>query len=216
MATILCVTDDPTIALLFADTLGRMGHTVTPAACVHDALDAARAHSIDLVLAEYQLPDLDGLELLRILRGHGRDVPFIMLTDREAIEEAVQAIEHGAEDCITKPVRVATIEVAVKNALDRAALRRQNAVLLDEVAALRAVASLARPQVAPTVFAPPSIDPDAVVLPNLDVVEAERILISTALERAEGNKTRAALLLNMSLRTLRHKLNAAQVLATAS
>lgn len=215
MAIILCVTDDPTIASLLTDTIGRQGHSVVGAACVHEALEAARAHSLDLVVAEHGLPDLPGVELLRILHGHGRDVPFIMLTERDSIEQAVEAIESGAEDCITKPVRVATIEIAVKNALDRAALRRQNALLASEVAALRAVATIQRSHGASSVPVAP-IDANAIVLPNLDVVEAERILISTALARAEGNKTRAAGLLNMSLRTLRHKLNAAQVLAKAS
>ena len=48
---------------------------------------------------------------------------------------------------------------------------------------------------------------DGFRLPTLDIAEAERLLIAEALERAEGNRTKAALLLNMSVRTLRHKLN---------
>lgn len=214
MAMILCVADDPALANLLDETIAGLGHTTLRAACVHEALTIAREHSLDLVLADYALPDLSGLVLLRILRDHGRDLPFIVLTDREVVENAVEAIESGAEDCITKPVRVAQIEVAVRNALDRAALRRQNEALSSEAAALRALVST-QAEIASN--APlPLLDESAVVLPSLDIVEAERILIATALERAGGNKTRAAVLLNMSLRTLRHKLNAAQVLATAS
>lgn len=214
MAMILCVADDPAIANLLDDTIAGLGHTALRATCVHEALTVAREHALDLVLAEYALPDLSGLVLLRILRDHGRDVPFIVLTERDVVENAVEAIESGAEDCIPKPVRVAQIEVAIRNALDRAALRRQNEALSSEVAALRALAST-QAEIASN--APlPMPDQSAVVLPSLDIVEAERILIATALERAGGNKTRAAVLLNMSLRTLRHKLNAAQVLANAS
>lgn len=50
-------------------------------------------------------------------------------------------------------------------------------------------------------------DPDGIWLPSLDTVQAEELLIQAALLRAEGNRTKAALLLNMSVRTLRHKLN---------
>lgn len=215
---ILCVADDPAIARLLDDTIAGMGHTAVRAACVHEALAVAREHSLDLVLAEYALPDLSGLVLLRILRDHGRDVPFIVLTDQEAAETALEAIESGAEDCLAKPVRVGQIEISVRKALDRAALRRQNEALSSEVAALRALAAAqpAQPVAARREAPLAMLDGTAVVLPSLDIVEAERILIATALERAGGNKTRAAVLLNMSLRTLRHKLNAAQVLATAS
>ena len=51
-------------------------------------------------------------------------------------------------------------------------------------------------------------DPNAITLPSLDVVAAEALLIEEALQRAGGNRTKAATLLNMSVRTLRHKLNA--------
>ena len=215
MATILCVVDDPTVASSLDQTIGGMGHTVVRAACVHEALGVARERPVELVLAECVLPDLSGLELLTILRDQGRDVAFIMLADAEATDEAAAAIARGADDCLTKPMRSAQIEVAVRNALERSALRRQNEVLRGEVADLREGTRLASRESGGSA-PPPVFGPAAVVLPSLDIVEAERILIATALERANGNKTRAAVLLNMSLRTLRHKLNAGQLLATAS
>lgn len=215
MATILCVADDPATARLLDDTIVAMEHTVVRAACVHEALGVARERAVDLVVAEFGLSDLTGIELLRILRDRGRDVPLILVTEHDAVDNTVQAFEYGAEDCISKPVRLARIEAAVRHALERATLRRQNEALMSEVAALRAVATTTH--AAGAAGAPVrALTPEAVVLPNLDIVEAERILISTALERSAGNKTRAAGLLNMSLRTLRHKLNAAQVLAGAS
>jgi DNA-binding NtrC family response regulator len=58
----------------------------------------------------------------------------------------------------------------------------------------------------PAAAVAPGKDPDAIVLPSLDIAEAERLLIAEALQRAEGNRKRAAALLNMSVRTLRHKL----------
>ncbi len=60
----------------------------------------------------------------------------------------------------------------------------------------------------PATTAAAPADPDGIWLPSLDTVQAETLLIQAALERAEGNRTKAAQLLNMSVRTLRHKLNA--------
>ncbi|MCC7001887.1 MAG: sigma-54-dependent Fis family transcriptional regulator [Gemmatimonadaceae bacterium] len=67
---------------------------------------------------------------------------------------------------------------------------------------------IVRAVVAPLAGAPAvPADPDGIWLPSLDTVLAEELLIQAALQRAEGNRTKAALLLNMSVRTLRHKLN---------
>jgi transcriptional regulator with GAF, ATPase, and Fis domain len=67
-----------------------------------------------------------------------------------------------------------------------------------------------RPVAAPIPGATPvPTDPNGFWLPSLDVVVAEELLIDEALQRAGGNRTKAATLLNMSVRTLRHKLNAA-------
>lgn len=137
MATILYVDDDPTIGLLLEDTLHRAGHHAVGARSVPQALQALSHGDVELIISDFKMPGMTGLELLAHLREEGYDVPLIMVTGYASIEHAVQAIKAGAADYITKPVRPEHLEHAVTKALQVARLRKENDVLRQEVLALR-------------------------------------------------------------------------------
>jgi len=137
MATILYVDDDPTIGLLLEDTLLRAGHRAVGARSVPQALQALSHGEIELIISDFKMPGMTGLELLVHLRDEGYDIPLIMVTGYASIEHAVQAIKAGAADYITKPVRPEQLEYAVTKALQVARLRKENDVLRHEVMALR-------------------------------------------------------------------------------
>ena len=137
MATILYVDDDPTIGLLLEDTLLRAGHQAVGARSVPQALQALSHGDIELIISDFKMPGMTGLELLAHLRDEAYDIPLIMVTGYASIEHAVQAIKAGAADYITKPVRPEQLEHAVTKALQVARLRRENNVLRHEVMALR-------------------------------------------------------------------------------
>ena len=137
MATILYVDDDPTIGLLLEDTLLRAGHKPVGARNVPQALQALARGDIELIISDFKMPGMTGLELLAHVREDGYDIPLIMVTGYASIEHAVQAIKAGAADYITKPVRPEQLEHAVMKALQVAQLRRENDVLRHEVMALR-------------------------------------------------------------------------------
>jgi DNA-binding NtrC family response regulator len=92
---------------------------------------------VDLIISDYRMPGLTGLEFLSLLARDGYDVPLIMLTGYASIEHAVAAIKAGAIDYITKPVDPQQLELAVEQALGVIRLRRENATLRSEVLALR-------------------------------------------------------------------------------
>lgn len=133
MATILCLDDEPAIGLILQDTLERAGHQTVSAHNVPQALQALQAGSIDLIISDYRMPGLTGLEFLALLRQEGYETPLIMLTGYGSIEHAVAAIKAGAIDYITKPVRPEQLELAVKQALEVVRLRRENERLRKEV-----------------------------------------------------------------------------------
>ncbi|HEY4219215.1 MAG TPA: sigma-54 dependent transcriptional regulator [Gemmatimonadaceae bacterium] len=133
MATILCLDDEPAIGLILQDTLERAGHQAVSAHNVPQALQALQAGSIDLIISDYRMPGLTGLEFLALLRQEGHDTPLIMLTGYGSIEHAVAAIKAGAIDYITKPVRPEQLELAVNQALEVVRLRRENERLRKEV-----------------------------------------------------------------------------------
>jgi DNA-binding NtrC family response regulator len=137
MATILYVDDEPAIGLILEDTLERAGHATVGARSVPEALQALGRHPVDLIISDYRMPGLTGLEFLELLQQEGYDIPLIMLTGHATIEHAVAAIKAGAVDYITKPVRPDQLERSVAQALEVVRLRRENDVLRREVMEFR-------------------------------------------------------------------------------
>jgi two-component system response regulator AtoC len=142
MATILYVDDEPAIGLVLQDTLERLGHSAIGATNVPEALAALARGPIDLIISDFRMPGLSGLEFLEMLRADGRDIPLIMLTGYATIEHAVAAIKAGAADYITKPLQVDQLEHAVSQALELTRLKRENQALRHEVMEIRAAREL--------------------------------------------------------------------------
>jgi len=138
MANILYVDDEPAIGLILQDTLERLGHTAIGAKNVPEALGALARGDIDLIISDFRMPGLSGLEFLQMLREDGRDIPLIMLTGYATIEHAVASIKAGAADYITKPLQTDQLEHAVTQALELTRLKRENQSLRDEVMEIRA------------------------------------------------------------------------------
>ncbi len=137
MATILYVDDELAVGMILEDTLERAGHTAIGARSVPQALQALQKGSVDLIISDYRMPGLSGLEFLQLLQQEGYDVPLIMLTGHATIEHAVASIKAGAIDYITKPVQAENLELAVNQALEFVRLRRENESLRRQVMEFR-------------------------------------------------------------------------------
>jgi DNA-binding NtrC family response regulator len=137
MATILCVDDDPSVCSALEGTLKRAGHTPVVSSGVPEALREMARGGIDLIVSDYQMPGLTGIEFLTLLASEGYDVPLIMLTGYASIDHAVAAIKAGAIDYLQKPFEREQLELAVAQALAYARLRRENEVLRREVTEYR-------------------------------------------------------------------------------
>ncbi|HET7275504.1 MAG TPA: sigma-54 dependent transcriptional regulator [Longimicrobiaceae bacterium] len=137
MATILHVDDEPSVGLILQDTLERAGHEAVGAHSVPEALQLLAQDEVDLIISDYRMPGLTGLEFLSLLGREGYDIPLIMLTGYASIEHAVAAIKAGAIDYITKPIRPEQLKLAVDQALEFVRLRRENEALRREVMEFR-------------------------------------------------------------------------------
>ncbi|AHG87712.1 sigma-54 factor interaction domain-containing protein [Gemmatirosa kalamazoonensis] len=137
MATILYVDDEPAVGLIVEETLRRAGHETLGARHVPEALHLLERNAVDLIVSDYRMPGITGLEFLSMLQREGYDVPVIMLTGYASIEHAVASIKAGAIDYITKPVRPQQLELAVDQALEYVRLRRENETLKREVMEIR-------------------------------------------------------------------------------
>jgi DNA-binding NtrC family response regulator len=137
MATILHVDDEPSIGLILQDTLERAGHQAVGARSVPEALQLLMREEVDLIISDYRMPGLTGLEFLTLLSRDGYDIPLIMLTGYASIEHAVASIKAGAIDYITKPIRPEQLNLAVDQALEVVRLRKENEALRREVMEFR-------------------------------------------------------------------------------
>lgn len=137
MATILYVDDEPSVGLILEDTLRRAGHDAVGARNVPEALQALARGKVDLIISDYRMPGLTGLEFLSLIRREGYEVPLIMLTGYASIEHAVASIKAGAVDYITKPVRPQQLQLAVDQALRLVQLKNENDTLRREVMEFR-------------------------------------------------------------------------------
>jgi DNA-binding NtrC family response regulator len=189
MATILCVDADPLTGETVGRTLARAGHTAISAGAVPAALEALRRGGVDLILSDERVAGRSGLDLLALLKREGFDLPVIVTTGDGSIEHAVAAMKAGALDYVAKPMASEQVELAVGRALDVVRRRDSNGASHHAVDPLRGE------------------DGPRVLLRSLNVQEAERVLIRHALDAAGQNRTRAAELLGISVRTLRNKLN---------
>jgi DNA-binding NtrC family response regulator len=138
MATILYVDDEPSVGSIIEDTLERAGHRAVGARSVPEAMDILARGGIDLIVSDYRMPGVTGLEFLSILQREGIDIPVIMLTGYASVEHAVASLKAGAVDYITKPLRPAQFELAIDQALELVRLRRENERLRREVMEFRA------------------------------------------------------------------------------
>lgn len=102
MTTVLIVDDEPQILRALQINLHAHGYTVVPAANGTAALQAAQTQSVDVVVLDLGLPDMDGLEVIAGLRGW-TDVPIIVLSARHGSHDKVEALDAGADDYVTKP-----------------------------------------------------------------------------------------------------------------
>jgi DNA-binding NtrC family response regulator len=137
VATILGVDDEPGVRSLLRKSVERLGHEFVEAPHAAAAMHVLAHRHVDLVVSDYRMPGIDGLELLQMARTEGMTVPFIMLTGHASIEHAVAAIRAGAIDYLAKPFRSQQVELAITAGLDVSRLRRENAELRTEVTALR-------------------------------------------------------------------------------
>jgi DNA-binding NtrC family response regulator len=121
---ILVVDDSPDTLEVLRRTLGGLGYAVLTAANVAEALPILDSNAVDLVVTDYRMPGIDGMELTRHIRENRRDTEVVMITGYGSINNAIAAMKSGAAEYLAKPFTEEELTTAVRRALEKLARRR--------------------------------------------------------------------------------------------
>lgn len=116
---ILVADDDPIFRALIQAKLSKFNCTLLEAADGAEAWNHTRSNTLDLAIVDYDMPGLDGIGLIRCLRGHKatRHIPIIMCTSRQDMAAMHEAIQAGASSFLTKPVQWTMFETHIGHLL---------------------------------------------------------------------------------------------------
>jgi DNA-binding NtrC family response regulator len=126
-ATILIADDEPNLRKVLGMVLEAEGYEVTIAESGRDALKKCKdIHRLDLLVADYLMPDKNGLEVLEGVRKHHPNVRCVVISGHATVRSAVEAMRMGASDFLTKPFDVDQVKEAVARALKTEPTARPN------------------------------------------------------------------------------------------
>ena len=123
---ILVVDDQPQIRRVLKVALSAEGYFVADARTAEEAMEALREDRFDLVLLDYNLPGISGLQACREIRATS-DVAIVMLTVRDSEQDKVAALDAGADDYITKPFNTPELLARIRAALRRIPVTAESA-----------------------------------------------------------------------------------------
>ncbi|MDB2553328.1 response regulator [Gammaproteobacteria bacterium] len=172
---LLLVEDDKPLASSLKQALSSSGYAVNHAESGEFALSAIRSERPDLVVMDLGLPDIDGITVLRRLRKFDLELPVLLLTARDSIEDKVAGLDSGADDYLAKPFEMSELLARL-----RVLERRINSVKSAEIVIGNVTFDAAKHSV--TLNGEP-----------LELARREYMLLKTLLENAGRVQTRASL-----------------------
>jgi len=141
---LLLVEDDARIARFVAKGLREQAYAVDVAASGDQALYEAEVNSYDLVILDVMIPGKDGLAVCRELRKAGQRMPILMLTARDAVEDRIAGLDHGADDYLTKPFEFRELLARLRALLRRSGELRPAKITIGDLVLDTAAQSAAR------------------------------------------------------------------------
>jgi two-component system OmpR family response regulator len=116
---VLLVEDDRMVGAAVAQALKDAAYAVDWVTDGKTAIEAAEVEAYDVALLDLGLPETDGLEILRRLRGQGRKLPVIIVTARDALDDRIDGLDLGADDYLVKPFEMRELLARMRAVLRR-------------------------------------------------------------------------------------------------
>ena len=134
---VLVIDDEENMRHMLQASLKREGFSVMSAANGLEGLQCLQETSVQLVLCDMKMPNMDGLEFLKKAKSYNADLTVIMMSAFATVDTAVKAMRAGAYDVITKPFRIEEVLCVMQKALERAQLREENTTLKTQIEELK-------------------------------------------------------------------------------
>ncbi len=116
---VLLVDDEEEFIQTLSERMQARGLTVSTATSGEKAIEIAEEKNFDAIILDLQMPGLNGIETLKLMREKNPDAQIILLTGHATVEKSVEAVKHGAVDFLEKPAEINKLMEIIKEASDR-------------------------------------------------------------------------------------------------
>ncbi len=127
--SILIIDDEKSQRDILSGYLKKKGYTIFIAISGEDGIKIAKENLIDIILSDFKMPDMTGIEVLEVVKKMNPEISFIMITAFGTVENAVRAMRLGADDYISKPVDLDELDILIDKIIGHKDLKSENEML---------------------------------------------------------------------------------------
>lgn len=198
---ILVVDDDPLICELLEQFLNGLGYQVSTAEDGRKGLFLYKAQPFDLVLTDVRMPGLSGLQLLQAVKGLTPRIPVVLISGYSETETVVAALKFGAENFLTKPLKMATLAKVVSQSLNLAGITPPEELHLNNISQTTRIQAPSRAELISEIVNQIALSAVAVGFATRDLGNNIKLALSEAITNAmeHGNGWDPAKLVTVSV-----------------
>ncbi|MCL5278133.1 MAG: sigma-54 dependent transcriptional regulator [Deltaproteobacteria bacterium] len=126
---VLIIDDEKVLMVFISDALRQQGHTVFTASTAEEGLNVLKRESIDIVLLDIVLPDMNGLALLKDIKAMDESYEIVMMTAHSSIKDSIAAVKMGADDYLVKPFELEELEITINRIAEKIRTHRELSLL---------------------------------------------------------------------------------------